>query len=337
MQHHPQRWNELAPRVKKLNFSTYQGRGIPMKGLKDGRKYSEKLFSTPHEDLPTWDIYDMVFQFVKLEDFSMFIKEEWAALGCPGLGIYPTLTKLKSLKLGGHMEDPITAAFLARPVQLENLTLINMVLAFNMSWEPLSILIVDGLAHRFQNLRTLHLSKLVLVKQNEEVGIICAALDEDSENRELQGWARILKEVRGTLMELTLENSFQAWAPRDDISRDDLRDAARISPSNEFTPSFSVNCSSRPNRHCRLHLLPSFRQTNWPRLERLTFIGMDLTGTESVSDLGPLSHLEPQVRVEHVAGILTLMEHGEPDEWFYGVWAPDRLFRPRGDPILKDG
>ncbi|KAF2501929.1 hypothetical protein BU16DRAFT_522802 [Lophium mytilinum] len=252
------------------------------------------------------NIYDVIAQFENLHTLYLFVKDWWQSSSILGSekAVARNLQKLTNLKLGGQIHQDMLLALLARPENIQHLSLINLIQSPGQEDGPDPVLFLRSIQKRFTNLKSLHMSKLAELTEDHDISGARWEFDLAGEIELLREWADFLRHVSGTLRELTLENRYHVSTQVFDFTDE-------IDPGSAEHPA---HYGRRSNERCWEVLLPVFSERTFPKLKKLNFIGMSLF--QSPEALAHLSQLGSHVDIEDkLGGIIKVTDESTPQNF----------------------
>ncbi|EHL01422.1 hypothetical protein M7I_2511 [Glarea lozoyensis 74030] len=156
----PTRWDTLRARVRMLDLGRVHGINIVHEKEFDGDDWP--YFTPLEEGAPiTHNIFNIIAQFTNLTSLSVYVKNWWpySSVRHNGEALAQTMSKLKSLKVGGQMPPDILSGLFVKPERLENLTLVNLHALPGQIDGPEAVELPPGVGTRFSSLKILHLVK----------------------------------------------------------------------------------------------------------------------------------------------------------------------------------
>lgn len=238
---------------------------ITQKTGKDFHQFSDLVETQPPNSS---NIYDVITCLGNLETLVVFVKDYWDPLRIP----INTSRVLKSVFLGGQIGRDALLSLLSILENIHDLSLINIIEVPGQDDPPMAVRFLSPIRHRFANLKALHLCRLGGQDAADfETQGLAWEFDGDDERHNLKEWADLLRNVCATLVELTLEIRFAVHRFCFDVTK-------------TFHPGVNegddpVEYGARTSQRCREVLLPVLKDTSWPKLTRLTFVGMDMFRT----------------------------------------------------------
>ena len=321
MDEKPERWAILAASVRKLNLGRLHGINMVRDGEWDGS--DDYIFFDSWAPVDRRNVLDVVAQFTNLDTLSVYVKNWWGytQLAASGKALAQSLTNLKSLKTGGQMSTDVLLGLLARPENLQHLSLINLMHTPGQDNGPDSIVFLSDIYDRFTSLKSLHLCKLADLdgklsdndndeEDSEDEGerkydsCMRWKFPRESEVSLLKEWAALLRHCSSTLEVLTLENRYLCGRRYND-------EGLGINPGVTHPAKYGAFSIGQSRK-----ILFPVLSGEWPKLRQLTLIGMG--EVEDVKQA--LRHLRPQVEIEQrLAGI----------EMIGGDVTPEQISTPR--------
>lgn len=275
----------FAPLVKTLEFITMPAINVRSEAAGYNRANDYKVCREIAGDR---NIYDIVALFPKLQRLSLFVKDWWgpdSLLDSQAAAIQNQLTGLRDVEIGGQIALPIILALLARPEQIERLSLINLIHKPPLRCGPAHVAFLDTIGPRLARLTHLHLCKLADFGDREPLASH-PPMDVLDEREQIQEWARLLPHVCTTLITLELDNSYPLHAYSD--STEQLQDVDDRDPETR-------QCGRRSSDLCKEILFPAIAKLPWPLLRGVTLRGIYLD--DSTGSPSPFEGMNPQVRV----------------------------------------
>lgn len=310
----PERWAIVAGYVRKLNLGRLHGIRIVRDGEWDG--CDDYIFFDHWAPADRRNVFDVIAQFTNLDTLSVYVKNWWgySSLEASGKALAQGLTNLRSLKTGGEMSTDVLLGLLAKPENIQQLSLINLIESPGQDNGPDSIVFLSDIYNRFTSLKSLHLCKLADLDGNlsdnddeseysdmgrEYDSCMRWKFPRESEVSLLKEWAALLRHCSSTLAVLTLENRYLC-------GRGYQNESIGINPGVTHPAeygAFSIGQS-------RKFLFPVLSE-EWPKLKKLTLIGMG-----EVEDVNQaLRHLQPRVQIDQrLAGIEVMGGDATPDQ-----------------------
>jgi hypothetical protein len=306
----PERFAALAANVQTLDVGRLHGINIVHEEF-NGSEYIFFRFFVKGRRC----IFDVIAYFTNLEVLSIYMKNWWGNLGLNTSGNALPSATLRSLRLGGHMSMHVLLQLLDEPTELKHLTLINLIETPGQAHDGITF--VSRVCDRFNKLETLHLCKLAdldgrLEEDEDEPGNesdeeyereyasgMRWRFPRESEVAVLEDWSLLLRHTSKTLRELTLENRY--------LCSYNLCVGGVVNPDDTHPADYGAFSI----RECQRMLFPEFLSQEWPKLEKLTLVGMGTIEGVSLA----VSHLEPQVHIEQrPATIETMVGDATPEK-----------------------
>lgn len=286
-------FERLAAIVQSLNFTTIPGINVPSEGAASA---IGDFTDWPQPGVRTRNVYDIVALFPNLQRLALYVKEfdDDSSVDGPLARSVRSLTAvlptLQDVTVGGQIPASILQALLARPEQIERLSLINLTEMPGQSDGPLSVTFLEPLQHRFTSLTYLHLAKIAeLYDAETEPDSWSWQWDVDNERELLAEWAGLLEHVHGTLRELVVENHyFDRYTNRQQPH----------SSQHEERNAFLWTLGKGSSKRCKEILFPVFGRHDWPSLRQVTLGGIYVDGEDGGASSNPFALMGEQVTLD---------------------------------------
>ncbi|CAG8978143.1 hypothetical protein HYALB_00013026 [Hymenoscyphus albidus] len=300
----PERWATLAPLVRTLDLGRLHGINL------------------------------IIAEFVNLESLSVYVKSWWGGRVEGAATLARGLTRLRSLKVGGQFPDNLLQGLFVHAESIEHLSILNLHTTPGQDNGPDGFALNSEIYARLTRLKSLHLCKLADLDGSMPQRERYTYLQQDDGDEEvieyefasgmpwefprnsevavLNAWAKMLQRCSETLEEVTLENRY--------LCCNDLNPSARIQPGGIDPLEYGAYSIQQSQEI----LFPVFSSQDWPKLKRLTWIGMG----EQEEVRRATSYPDERVEIEvHLAAIQqmygdvtpiqvsTPMEFHTPESW----------------------
>lgn len=214
------------------------------------------------------------------------------------------------------MSTDVLLGLLAKPENIEHLSLINLIECPSQDSGPDGIVFLSGIHDRFTSLKKLHLCKLADLEgrltipddgDDDYASGMRWRFPREAEVSVLEEWAALLLHSSSTITELTLENRYLCGSGYTDWDR-------KIDPGTTHPAEYGAYSIRESQR-----LLFPVLSREWPKLTTMTLVGMG--NIEDVAQA--VRHLEPRVQIEQqlaslhrIGGDATPEEISTPDHFY---------------------